>query len=219
LQSFPISDSVRLRRAAADPWGLGLAVVAALAVAALGSGPVLAIVVGVAVVAVRIASEYLVPRAAQLQLEDSFAAQDALVRSSLAASLATVHRRVPAEVEEKVAAIRQTVLDILSRRGNLGAQSPQLFAVLRTATDYLPTALEAYLRLPAGYATSRRLEGGKTALEILLDQLGLLEREMVDVADAVTKNDLDRLLVHGRFLADRFGRSELALRDDVPEGP
>jgi hypothetical protein len=219
LQSFPISDSVRLRRAAADPWGLGLAVAAAVAIAALGWGPVWAILVGIAVVAVRVAAEYLVPRGAQLQLEDAFAAQDAVVRSSLAASLAGIQGRVPAEVEEKVAAIRQTVLDILSRTGNLGGQSPQLFAVLRTATDYLPTALEAYLRLPAGYATTRRLDGGKTALEILLDQLALLEREMVDVADAVTKNDLDRLLVHGRFLADRFGRSELALRDDVSERP
>ena len=161
----------------ADPWGLGLAAAAALAVAAFGSGPVLAIVVGGAVVVVRVASEYLVPRGTRLKLEDSFAALDELVRSSLAASLA--------------------------------AHSPELFVVLRTATDYLPNALQAYLRLPAGYATSRRLAGGKTALEILLEQLGLLEREMVDVADAVTKNDLDRLLAHGRFLGDRFSRSEL----------
>ena len=189
-----------------------------LAVAALGWGPVWPVVVGLAVVGVRIAAEYLVPRGAQLEINDSFAAEDAMVRSTLAASLASIHQRVPAEVEEKVAAIRQTVLDILSRRGSLGEQSPQLFVVLRTATDYLPNALQAYLRLPAGYATSRRLDGGKTALEILLGQLGLLEREMVDVADAVTKNDIDRLLVHGRFLADRFGRSELALQGDGPAG-
>jgi hypothetical protein len=200
---------MRLRRALADPWGLAVAVLATLAIAALGWGPLLAIAVGVAVVFVRVVSEYVVPRGTRLELEDSFAAQDEVVRSSLAASLAGLHGRVPIEVEERVASIRQTVLDILSQRGSLSAHSPQLFVVLRTATDYLPNALQAYLRLPAGYATSRRSAAGKTALDILLDQLGLLEREMVDVADAVTKNDLDRLLAHGRFLADRFSRSEL----------
>lgn len=173
----------------------------------------MAVGTGVAVVAVRVAAEYLVPRGRKLELEDSFSAQDAVVRSSLDSTLASIHRRVPKEVEDGVASIRQNVLDILSREARLTAHSPELFVVLRTATDYMPTALQAYLRLPAGYATSRRQSDGKTALEILLEQLALLDREMVDVADAVTKQDLDRLRAHGRFLADRFGRSELELTE------
>jgi voltage-gated potassium channel Kch len=190
-----------------------VAVLAALAVAAIGRGALVAVATGVAVVAVRVAAEYLVPRGRKLELEDSFSAQDAVVRSSLDSTLASIHRRVPKEVEDGVASIRQNVLDILSREARLAAHSPELFVVLRTATDYMPTALQAYLRLPAGYATSRRQSDGKTALEILLEQLALLDREMVDVADAVTKQDLDRLRAHGRFLADRFGRSELTLAD------
>jgi len=163
------------------------------------------------VVAVRVASEYVVPRARALQLQDSFAPQDFAVRASLDSTLAGIRGRVPKEVEDGVASIRQNVLDILSREARLAAHSPELFVVLRTATDYMPTALQAYLRLPAGYATTRRQADGKTALEILLGQLALLDKEMVDVADAVTRQDLDRLRAHGRFLADRFGRSELDL--------
>jgi hypothetical protein len=188
-------------------------VIAAIAVAALGRGTLAAIGVGLAVVAVRVVSEYLVPRDRKLELEDSFAAQNEVVRRSLADTLAGIHGRVPPEVEESVASIRQNVLDILGREARLGAHSTELFVVLRTATDYMPTALQTYLRLPAGYATSRRQADGKTAQEILLEQLMLLDREMVDVADAVTKHDLDRLRAHGRFLADRFGHSELDLRD------
>jgi hypothetical protein len=210
MQSSPISD-VRLRRAVSDPWGLGVAVAAALAAAVLGRGAFVAIGVAIAVVTVRVASEYLVPRDRKLELEDSFAAQDEVVRRSLAETLAGIHGRVPAEVEARVASIRQNVMDILSREARLAAHSPELFVVLRTATAYMPTALQAYLRLPAGYATSRRQADGKTALEILLEQLNLLDREMVDVADAVTRHDLDRLRAHGRFLADRFGHSELDL--------
>ena len=39
---------MRLRRALADPWGLGVAVLATIAIATLGWGPLLAIAVGVA---------------------------------------------------------------------------------------------------------------------------------------------------------------------------
>ena len=172
--------------------------------------------VGLAVVAMRAVSEYVVPRDRKLEVEDSFAAQEEVVRRSLADTLTGIHGRVPAEVEQSVASIRQNVVDILSREARLAAHSPELFVVLRTATDYLPTALQTYLRLPAGYATSRRQADGKTAQEILLEQLRLLDREMVDVADAVTKHDLDRLRAHGRFLAGRFGHSELDLGGSEP---
>jgi hypothetical protein len=215
LRSSPISD-VRFRRAITDPWGLGLAVAAALAVAAVGRGGLIAAGAGLAVVAARVASEYLVPRGLKLELQDSFSAQDQIVRSSLDSTLAGIRGRVPRDVEVGVASIRQNVLDILSREARLAAHSPELFVVLRTATDYLPTALQAYLRLPAGYATSRQQADGKTALEILLEQLRLLDKEMVDVADAVTKQDLDRLRAHGRFLADRFAHSELELTAGPP---
>ena len=190
-----------------------MAVATALAVAVFGRGAVIAVGAGLGVVAVRVASEYLVPRGRKLELQDSFSAQEGSVRSSLDSTLTAIRGRVPKEVEDGVASIRQNVLDILSREARLSAHSPELFVVLRTATDYVPTAVRAYLRLPAGYATSRRQADGKTALEILLEQLRLLDKEMVDVADAVTKQDLDRLRAHGKFLADRFGRSELNLGD------
>src|ERR1700675_301262 len=100
MQSSPISD-IRFRRAVSDPWGLGVAVAAAVAAALLGRGALVAIGVAVAVVAVRVASEYLVPRPRKLELEDSFAAQDSVVRRSLAETLAGVHGRVPTEVEAR----------------------------------------------------------------------------------------------------------------------
>ena len=102
--------------------------------------------------------------------------------------------------------IRQIILGILPRSGNLPPGSPQLFIIERTATDYLPTSLQAYLNLPRAYATRRPVQDGKTAKEVLLDQLTLLETKMNEVADDVHRNDSDRLLAHGRFLEERFGR-------------
>jgi hypothetical protein len=90
--------------------------------------------------------------------------------------------------------------------------SPDAFAVERTALDYLPTALESYLNLPRGYANRVPVSEGRTARQVLLAQLALLEAKLGEVLDAIAKGDADRLLAHGRFLEDRFGRPEVELR-------
>jgi hypothetical protein len=80
------------------------------------------------------------------------------------------------------------------------------------ALDYLPTALESYLNLPRGYANRVPVSEGRTARQVLLAQLALLEAKLGEVLDAIAKGDSDRLLAHGRFLEDRFGRPEVELR-------
>lgn len=74
------------------------------------------------------------------------------------------------------------------------------------ALDYLPTALQSYLSLPRGYANLHPITPGKTAKQVLLDQLDLLDKQLVQVTHAVLKGDTDRLVVaNGRFLESRFG--------------
>jgi hypothetical protein len=215
LQSSLTSDSnaPRLRRALADPYCLGIAALTGVAAAALHWPAAVAIAAAAAVIAVRVTSEFVVPRGERLELADSVADRERQVRLALARAETTARGGAPDEVRGRVASIKDVVLDIMTRQARLEGASPQLFAVLRTATDYLPTALDAYMKLPSSYAMTRRQADGRTALEILLGQLDLLQKEMVDVADAVTKNDLDRLLAHERFLTQRFGRSAL----DLPE--
>ena len=72
-------------------------------------------------------------------------------------------------------------------------------------------ALQAYLNLPRAYATLHKMPNGKTADEVLSDQLTLIGTKMNDVADAVHENDSDALLANGRFLEEKFGASPLAL--------
>ena len=42
--------------------------------------------------------------------------------------------------------------------------SPEAYSVMATATDYLPEAVGAYLRLPRHWADTRPIENGKTSL-------------------------------------------------------
>jgi hypothetical protein len=127
------------------------------------------------------------------------------VKQALDTQVRLITGKVPPEVMAKVLKIRQIILGILPRSGNLPPGSPQLFILERTATDYLPTSLQAYLNLPRAYATRHPVQDGKTPKEVLLDQLALLETKMNEVADDVHRNDSDRLLAHGRFLEARFG--------------
>ena len=131
------------------------------------------------------------------------------VRKALVEQLKTINGKVPPEIIAKVSNIQDTILALLPRVERLPAGSEDLFIVQRTALEYLPTALEAYLNLPKAYATLKPVDNGKTASQVLLDQLTLLEGKMGEISDNIAKNDSDKLLANGRFLAEKFGRSEL----------
>lgn len=133
------------------------------------------------------------------------------VRKAIDHEVHVVSGRVPPDVLAKVQSIQQIILGILPRSGSLPPGSPELFVVERTATEYLPTALESYLNLPRAYATLHPVQDGKTPKQVLMEQLTLLESKMNEVADDVHRNDTDRLLANGRFLEERFGRSALSL--------
>jgi hypothetical protein len=134
------------------------------------------------------------------------------IRRSLVELQRRVRGKVPPEVDARVDRILTTITETLPKADGLGLGSPELFALVRTATDYLPGALQVYLNLPRAYADRHVVAEGKTALGLLCDQLDLLATKMDEVADAVHRADTDKLIAHGRFLADRFGTGTLDLR-------
>lgn len=133
------------------------------------------------------------------------------IRHSLNRQLDTARGKLPPPLAAKLQGISDTIMGILPHYADFPPGSPDLFVVGRTATDYLPSALQAYLNLPRAYATLHKMPNGKTADEVLGDQLTLLATKMNEVADAVHKKDSDALLANGRFLEEKFGASPLAL--------
>jgi hypothetical protein len=133
------------------------------------------------------------------------------IRKALQRQLGISQGKLPAPLQAKLQDIADTIMGILPHYAEFPPGSPDLFVVGRTATDYLPSALQAYLNLPRAYATLHKMQDGRTADEVLGDQLTLLASKMDEVADAVHKKDSDALLANGRFLAEKFGASPLAL--------
>lgn len=115
---------------------------------------------------------------------------------------------VPAPVQSRVKRVTSTVRQTMPRLRNLGLGSQEAYAVMATATDYLPEAINGYLRLPREWADSRPVENGKTSLMLLIDQLDLLSGTMDKIFDAVVRVDAAALIAHGRFLQEKFGHAD-----------
>jgi hypothetical protein len=133
------------------------------------------------------------------------------VRRSLAEVQRRIKGKVPGEVASRVARIAATINQCLPKADSLDGSSSQLYGMVRTATDYLPTALQTYLDLPRAYADRKVVTEGKTSLGLLLDQLELLARKMDEIADDLHRADTDKLVAHGRFLEEKFGKGDLDL--------
>lgn len=108
-------------------------------------------------------------------------------------------------ISSRVQRIDGLIRGILPRLAQLGVGSIDSYAVVATATDYLPEAVGGYLRLPREWADSRPIDGGRTALMVLIDQLELLAATMTKMLDAATRADAQALIAHGRFLEAKFG--------------
>ena len=111
----------------------------------------------------------------------------------------------PAVVTSRVRRIARTISDTLPRLRHLGPGSADSYSVVATATDYLPEAVGGYLRLPREWADTRPVDGYKTSLMVLVDQLELLAATMDKILDAASRADAQALVAHGMFLQAKFG--------------
>lgn len=129
--------------------------------------------------------------------EDVYAALDETEQLLTSSSLPSV---VTARGQRVVDTVRDTVPRLEKLTGSdLG------YTIIATATDYLPEAIGGYQRLPRRYADTRPVDGAKTSLLVLVDQLDLLGLTMDRVFDAVFRDDARELVAQGRFIAEKFG--------------
>ncbi len=113
----------------------------------------------------------------------------------------------PPVVISRVVRVARTIHQTLPRLSELGLGSQDGFSVVATATDYLPEAVGGYLRLPREWADTRPIDGHKTSLMVLVEQLDLLGVTMDKILDAANRADAQALIAHGRFLDAKFGHS------------
>jgi hypothetical protein len=120
-------------------------------------------------------------------------------------------KTLPQDAASIVDAIRASVLDILAQAAAPASDAYQLQVARQTVNSYLPQMLDSYARLPPAFARLHVVKDGKTAQQILKDQLVLLDRELKQIALELHRADTEALIVHGEFLKKKFGASSGAL--------
>jgi hypothetical protein len=80
----------------------------------------------------------------------------------------------------------------------------QIQTVMGAITRDLPETVAGYLRLPPAFANLHKLDGGKTAKDLLLEQLNLLHDQLVKIASAAFAEDADALVSNGQYLKEKF---------------
>jgi hypothetical protein len=186
--------------------GIGLATVGPV----LGIAGVVNPIVGVALApALYVVGALAAPGRKRLTSAAGTESKDAI--RSLEEIQRRIRRRVPDVVARRVKYISGSIVDSLRRADSLGEGSHEVFGLVKTATDYLPTALQTYLDLPRHFADRRVVVDGKTPLVLLIEQLDLLITKMDEIAEAVNRADSDKLIAHGRFLDEKFGKDDNGL--------
>jgi len=112
----------------------------------------------------------------------------------------------------RVRRITKRLRETLPRMSNAGLTSADQYSLIATATSYLPQTVGSYVRLPRDWADTRPVDEGRSSLLVLIDQLDLLAATVDKIYDAVLAKDAEALVVHGRFLAEKFSAGRVVVR-------
>lgn len=132
--------------------------------------------------------------------------QLALIRTSAARNA----KQLGPDAHTAIAELTEGLGEVIGRWGELDALPEQAQVVEAIIGDYLPTSVQTYINLPRTFAITPAA-GKRSAHDELMEQLALLRAETDRVRTALYTRDADALGDQGRFLRNKFGRSELEL--------
>ena len=122
---------------------------------------------------------------------------------------AEAQHKLPPDIATLVGQIATDVVEILPRLAAHGVVDATFADVRSTATSYLPDTLNAYLTIPAAYRNTATIRDGKTARQIVVEQLTVLAAKMHEIAQDAVQDDAQALLANGRFLKERFASAPM----------
>lgn len=142
----------------------------------------------------------------ELQIQNEISVDE--IRRELNDLTRKIEKRSPPEILAKVQSIKESIFSILPVLATANPGDRNVYTIRQTALDYLPKALENYLNLPPAFANVHPIRDGKTARQLLNEQLDVLDREMKEIVKLVAENDTQKLLAHGRFLEQKFQQDD-----------
>jgi hypothetical protein len=152
------------------------------------------------------------PRDRGLEVELQEEAVHASLLEQVDVLIARSKKRLPSEAFEKLEAIRAILDSLMPKLQGLAdagtVAMDQMITVVNAVTRDLPATLANYVRLPEAFASLHHIEHGKTAKQLLLEQLDLLHGHLARIADSAFREDAEALVVNGKYLKEKFHSTE-----------
>ncbi len=150
------------------------------------------------------------PPELERHIEDSLTVEQTLERLNRLVALAQPH--LTAEMQSSLGSVRSSVAEVLPRLVGAGAHGDDLYVVRETVLRYLPETLANYVALPPVFRTTHSLKDGKTARQLLGEQLELLDAKMREIVANVSASDAGALIANGQFLEMKFRQPDFLAR-------
>ena len=144
------------------------------------------------------------------RIEDSLTMEETLAH--LDGVIASAAPHLTADMQNRLKSIRDSVAEVLPRLVGQATGGDELFTVRETVLRYLPETLANYVALPAAFRVSHQLQSGRTARELLTEQLDMLEGQMREVVANVAASDAQALIANGQFLQAKFQQPDFLAR-------
>ncbi|SMC28238.1 hypothetical protein SAMN02745857_03173 [Andreprevotia lacus DSM 23236] len=141
------------------------------------------------------------PRSAQLASE--LPPQMPLL-DMLDALIDSARRVLPAEAQQQLTGIRARVVELLPRLESASLPLPARMELDNVVRRDLAGTIANYAALPASFAALHPIRDGKTAKQLLQEQLVLLDREVAEIGEDIFSEDASKLAAHGDYLRSKF---------------
>ena len=144
------------------------------------------------------------------RIEDSLTLEQTLAQLDTLVAKVQVH--LTPEMRRHLDSVKTSVAEVLPRLLGVRQFDSDLYTVRETVLRYLPETLANYVALPPVFRTTHALKDGKTARQLLSEQLALLDTQMREIVANVASADAQALLVNGRFLEAKFSQPDFLAR-------
>ncbi|MFM2053265.1 MAG: hypothetical protein RL456_1302 [Pseudomonadota bacterium] len=148
------------------------------------------------------------PRHLERRIADALTLDGMLVR--LDALIAEARPILDDPARGHLDGIRASVRDVLPRlmADTDGVLQEASYTVRETVARYLPETLANYAALPPAFRIAHPIREGRTARQLLGEQLALLDARLRETVGLIARDDAQALLSNGQFLRDRFGTAD-----------
>lgn len=136
------------------------------------------------------------------RIEDSLSIEQTLERLDHVVAQAQPH--LTEDMRKSLDSVRGSVGEVLPRLVGARSNGDDLFTVRETVLRYLPETLANYVALPPAFRITHAVKDGKTARQLLGEQLGLLDGKLREIVANVASSDAAALVANGQFLEKKF---------------